>query len=50
VGGVPRRLAAAARLGFRRALVPTGSGTVVEGMTVTEVPDLVGAIARMYET
>jgi DNA repair protein RadA/Sms len=50
VGGVPRRLAAAARLGFRRALVPAGSTASVAGMTITEVPDLVGAIARMYET
>ncbi|MCM3885123.1 DNA repair protein RadA, partial [Frankia sp. R82] len=114
VGGVPRRLAAAARLGFRRALVPAGSltsgsgattaggGTVTgavgagstanrraaggsaalggagaralravgegdqgsrdarpgatgmektfEGMTVTEVPDLVAAITHMYKT
>ncbi|WP_225438362.1 DNA repair protein RadA [Candidatus Frankia nodulisporulans] len=108
VGGVPRRLAAAARLGFRRALVPTGSlasgsgaGLVTggeghdpggaqgrtgatrgdsaqaralravgegdrapranhtgatstektfEGMTVTEVPDLVAAITHMYKT
>ncbi|CAO5191104.1 DNA repair protein [Frankia sp. AiPs1] len=119
VGGVPRRLAAAARLGFRRALVPAGSlpsglgpasssragssspagaysgagpaqgapgregagtgasgstgrplravgpddqargrtgagaastGAVFEGMTVTEVPDLVAAITHMYKT
>ncbi|WP_207770502.1 DNA repair protein RadA [Frankia canadensis] len=50
VGGVPRRLAAAARLGFRRALVPAGAGAEVPGMTVTEVPDLIGAIARMYDT
>jgi DNA repair protein RadA/Sms len=48
VGGVERRLAAAARLGFRRALVPPLSGLAPEGMSVIEVPDLPTAIARMY--
>ncbi|KJE24392.1 DNA repair protein RadA [Frankia torreyi] len=49
VGAVRQRLAAAARLGFRRALVPTGAGPGPEGMKVTEVPDLIGAITRMHE-
>jgi DNA repair protein RadA/Sms len=44
VGAVPRRLAEAARLGFRLALVPPGSGpagsAVPEGMRVQEVSDL----------
>jgi DNA repair protein RadA/Sms len=43
VGAVPRRLAEAARLGFRYALVPPGCGPaasseVPAGMTVLEVP------------
>ncbi|EIV95382.1 DNA repair protein RadA [Frankia sp. QA3] len=49
VGAVRQRLAAAARLGFRRALVPAGAGAAPEGMKVTEVPDLIGAITRMHE-
>ncbi|CAJ65151.1 MULTISPECIES: DNA repair protein RadA [Frankia] len=49
VGAVRQRLAAAARLGFRRALVPAGAGPGPEGMKVTEVPDLIGAITRMHE-
>jgi DNA repair protein RadA/Sms len=48
VSGVERRLAAAARLGFRRALVPRLSGMVPDGMTVTEATDLNTAIAKMY--
>jgi DNA repair protein RadA/Sms len=46
VGAVPRRLAEAARLGFRFALVPTGSGvgTAPAGMTVREVPDVRTAV------
>jgi DNA repair protein RadA/Sms len=43
VGAVPRRLAEAARLGFRHALVPPGCGPAATaempaGMTVLEVP------------
>ncbi|WP_154675374.1 DNA repair protein RadA [Parafrankia elaeagni] len=49
VGAVRQRLAAAARLGFRRALVPTGSGEAPEGLVVQEVPDLIAAIAHMYD-
>ncbi|MBL7496199.1 DNA repair protein RadA [Frankia sp. CNm7] len=48
VSGVERRLAAAARLGFRRALVPRLSGMTPEGMTVTEVTDVNTAISNMY--
>jgi DNA repair protein RadA/Sms len=46
VGAVPRRLAEAARLGFRFALVPPGSGagSAPGGMTVREVPDVRSAI------
>jgi DNA repair protein RadA/Sms len=44
VGAVPRRLAEAARLGFRQALVPPGTsgaaGPVPDGMRVHEVRDL----------
>jgi DNA repair protein RadA/Sms len=45
VGAVPRRLAEAARLGFRRALVPPGCGPAATGgapggMTVLEVGDV----------
>jgi len=49
VSGVERRLAAAARLGFRRALVPRLSGMIPEGMAVTEVTDLNTAITNMYD-
>ncbi|WP_261565702.1 DNA repair protein RadA [Frankia gtarii] len=49
VGAVRQRLAAAARLGFRQALVPVGAGAAPEGMKVTEVPDLIAAITRMHE-
>ncbi|MDX6246062.1 MAG: hypothetical protein QOE76_3785 [Frankiales bacterium] len=44
VSAVARRLAEAARLGFTRALVPTGAGSGPAGMTVTEVPDLAAAL------
>ncbi|MGC9668169.1 DNA repair protein RadA [Planosporangium sp. 12N6] len=49
VGAVPRRLAEAARLGFRFALVPPGcgpaaTGSVPEGMKVLEVGDVRAAL------
>jgi DNA repair protein RadA/Sms len=49
VGAVGRRLAEAARLGFRRALVPFGCGPAAEGsapagMTVREVGDVRSAV------
>ena len=47
VGGVPRRLSEAARLGFRTAIVPTGAldgVTVPEQLKVIEIPDLASAV------
>ncbi|MGH3729466.1 MAG: DNA repair protein RadA [Micromonosporaceae bacterium] len=48
VSSAPRRLAEAARLGFRRAVVPAGGDPAAygqpAGMRVLEVPDLGGAI------
>ena len=49
VTGIPRRLAEAARLGFRTAIVPTGvlgSGTMPEGLTVLEVGDIFSAVQQ----
>ncbi|MGV1007594.1 MAG: DNA repair protein RadA [Dermatophilaceae bacterium] len=48
VSGMPRRLAEAARLGFRLALVPPGvrdGGPVPPGLRVVEVPSLAAATA-----
>jgi DNA repair protein RadA/Sms len=49
VTGVQRRLAEAARMGFRRAIVPPGSPALPSGecpaMAVTEAPDIGRAIA-----
>jgi DNA repair protein RadA/Sms len=48
-GGVLRRLSEAARLGFSTAIVPPGvlgSGTLPEGLTVIEAPDLTTAVRR----
>src|SRR6476619_1031922 len=47
VTGIPRRLAEAARLGFRTAIVPPGvlgSGTMPDGMNVVEVSDIFSAV------
>lgn len=49
VGAVPRRLAEAARLGFRLALVPPGCGPAAtgpapDGMTVLEVGTVSAAL------
>jgi len=44
VPGLPRRLAEAARLGFRRALVPRRTVSVVPGIEVVEVADLGDAL------
>jgi DNA repair protein RadA/Sms len=50
VGAVPRRLAEAARLGFRQALVPPGCGTGgPTGMTVTEVETVRTALRSAVE-
>jgi DNA repair protein RadA/Sms len=47
ISGMPRRLAEAARLGFRTAYVPQGvlgSGPTPEGMQVVECDDIRGAV------
>lgn len=47
VTGIPRRLAEAARLGFRTAFVPVGvlgSGPMPEGMRIVELTDLARAV------
>jgi len=48
VGGTSRRLAEAARQGYRVALVPPDSGTAPRGMRLIEVPDLGSAFARLF--
>lgn len=45
VGGIGRRLAEAARMGFTHALVPVASDPAPEGMRTLEVPDLKSALA-----
>jgi len=48
VSGVPRRLAEAARLGFRHAVVPTGSmggDPTLDGMQIIEVHDISQAVS-----
>ncbi|HUR51761.1 MAG TPA: DNA repair protein RadA [Mycobacteriales bacterium] len=45
VGGVPRRLAEAARLGFTHAIVPRGSGPAPAGISVREVGSVDEAVA-----
>jgi DNA repair protein RadA/Sms len=47
VGSVQRRLAEAARLGFRRAVVPVGSGPAPTGMRVFEAADLWQALVAL---
>ena len=47
VGGVGRRLAEAARLGFTAALVPPDPGPLPAGMRVTEVADLGAALRAL---
>ncbi len=52
VTGIPRRLAEAARLGFRKAVVPAGtlgSGPVPEQMLVIEVSDIHRAVSLMTQ-
>jgi DNA repair protein RadA/Sms len=51
VGAVPRRLAEAARLGFKFALVPPGcgpksTGVAAPGIAVSEVGDLAAAVRQ----
>lgn len=47
VQGVSQRLNEAFRLGFKRALVPTGSEVKIEGMDIVEVSRLEQAIGRV---
>lgn len=52
IAGVQRRLAEAARLGFRRAVVPRAHGEALRapaGLTVVEVDDVVGALAAGHD-
>jgi DNA repair protein RadA/Sms len=44
VSAIERRLAEAARLGFRRALVPVDPGAIPDGMAVREVADILSAL------
>jgi DNA repair protein RadA/Sms len=50
VSGVQRRLAEAARLGFRRAVVPPGSDLagVAEGIDVVEAENVLAAMAAVF--
>lgn len=51
VAGLSRRLAEAARIGFRRAIVPAyslGSGEIPQGMKVTEVGTLLQALEAVF--
>ena len=45
VPGLKRRLAEAARLGFRRALVPNGTRVKIPGLEIIEVDDVRSALA-----
>jgi DNA repair protein RadA/Sms len=47
VSGVTRRLAEAARLGYRRALAPPGCDKPPAGMTIVEVDDLRAALREL---
>jgi DNA repair protein RadA/Sms len=48
VGGTGRRLAEAARQGYRVALVPPDAGPPPSGMRLIEVPDLGAAFDRLF--
>ena len=50
VPGLPRRLAEAARLGFRRALVPRGTKSAVPGLEIIEVADVYHALREAART
>ena len=50
VGGLAGRLQEAARLGFRRALVPAGTATTVPGITSIEVADLRAALRVLNDS
>jgi DNA repair protein RadA/Sms len=48
VGGLGRRLAEAARQGYKVAFVPEDAGTAPRGMRLVEVPDLGAAFTRLF--
>jgi DNA repair protein RadA/Sms len=48
VGGTGRRLAEAARQGYKVAFVPPDAGGAPAGMRLVEVPDLGAAFARLF--
>ncbi|MEX5721268.1 DNA repair protein RadA [Geodermatophilus maliterrae] len=48
VGGTARRLAEAARQGYRLALVPPDAGPAPKGMRLMEVPDLGAALSGLF--
>jgi DNA repair protein RadA/Sms len=48
VGGTARRLAEAARQGYRLALVPPDAGPAPDGMKLVEVPDLGAVFGRLF--
>ena len=50
VSGVSRRLAEAYRLGFKKALVPTGSDVKIDGMEIIEISRLDQALKRVAIT
>jgi DNA repair protein RadA/Sms len=50
VGALAGRLAEAARLGFRRALVPAGADVRVAGITAIEVTDLRAALRVLNDS
>ena len=50
VGGLAARLQEAARLGFRRALVPAGASVSVDGMRVIDVADLRAALLVLNDS
>ena len=50
VSGVSRRLAEAYRLGFKKALVPTGSDVKIDGMEIYEISRLDQALKRVAIT
>jgi DNA repair protein RadA/Sms len=49
VGGTGRRLAEAARQGYRTALVPPDAGAAPPGMRLLEVPDLGTVFDRLFK-
>jgi len=49
VPGLPRRLAEAARMGFRRALVPRGPTPAVTGLEIIEVADVAHALRSVMQ-